>query len=910
MSSEGNAVAAPDLEQLKTKVEALAEKVVSLKSSGADKDVIGATVKELVDSKREYANANGGIGVDGKKWEEPMSKSERKKKEKEEKKKKMEAEAAAAAGGATNEVSAENAAKKAAKKAEAKAKKAALKAAAAAGGGGGGGKAPAAAAPAAAKAAAKKTSAAKTPPTTSLSTSKLPPHNLAINPNHSLNDRPLVALTVAVLTGAIVELNLVSDHTRPNSALGLPSGGEVVGDLAMARYIARTWSSSQSNMGQLILGADDASSQSAIDQFVDYALIMSKKDEASRIKGIAMTLNRILVNQTFVASATSITLADIALYAGLGFPSQHAAKVALNKALSGGNNNGILRWLNVLTYHPAIRQATQLAVGITGNDEAVFDEDEYTKLEPLVAGMNALEGATPGQVVTRFPPEPSGYLHVGHAKACLLNDYYARRYRGRLILRFDDTNPSKEKEEYQASIIEDLAKLGVKPDVVTFTSDYFPTIRGYAERLIEAGNAFMDDTPQEQMQQERMDRVESVHRNQTVKETMDKFKLMCSGKAEGAKWCLRAKIDMSSVNGTMRDPVLFRQNAATAHHRSGTMYKAYPTYDLACPIVDSLEGVTHALRTTEYNDRDEQYRWIQKTLDLRPTRIHSFARMNFMYTVLSKRKLTWFVENGYVTGWDDARFPTVRGVVRRGIDIGSLRNFMCSQGASRRVVNMEWNKFWAENKQEIDKRAKRFMAIDKENHVKLTVTNGPDVETRSFASADCHPKDPSIGKRIVRLAKEVLLEAVDADGVVEGEEIVLMRWGVVKITKVDGGLEGTYLPDGDFKAAKRKLSWIASVAENTPCVLTEFDNLIIKEKLEEDDKFEDNINPDTLATSDAIGDAGLKALKENDIIQLERRGYYRVDRPYVNETKPLILYMIPDGKAKAMSGLKGKLAHR
>jgi len=521
--------------------------------------------------------------------------------------------------------------------------------------------------------------------------------------------------------------------------------------------------------------------------------------------------------------------------------------------------------------------------------------------------MSYLEGATSGCVTTRFPPEPSGYLHVGHAKAVLLNDYYARRYKGRLVVRFDDTNPSKEKDEYQTSIVEDLGKIGVKPDVITFTSDYFETIKNYALWMIENGLAYMDDTPQEQMQKERMDRQNSKHRDQSPAEALEFFTLMCSGKEDGKPWCLRAKLDMQSDNGTLRDPVLYRQNT-TPHHRSGTKYKAYPTYDLACPIVDSIEGVTHALRTTEYDDRNAQFQWVQKTLGLRRVRIQTFARMNFMYTVMSKRKLAWFVETGRVTGWDDPRFPTVRGVSRRGIDIDALKNFMCSQGASRRIVNMEWSKFWAENKKEIDKRAKRFMAIDKDDHVALTVTNAGD--GMEFLSTDYLPKDPTFGKRLVRIGKKVLLEKVDTEGMEVGENIVLIRWGVINITKVEGGLEGVFVPDGDVKAAKRKISWLADVPENIPVILTEFDNLLSKEKLEEDDKFEDFINPDTQAESEVIGDVGLKTLKEHDIIQLERRGFYRVDRPYVNEGKKLMLFMIPDGKKKAMSGLVGKIAHR
>lgn len=281
-----------------------------------------------------------------------------------------------------------------------------------------------------------------------------------------------------------------------------------------------------------------------------------------------------------------------------------------------------------------------------------------------------------------------------------------------------------------------------------------------------------------------------------------------------------------------------------------------------------------------------------------------------MYTELSKRKLGWFVDNGIVTGWDDARFPTVRGVIRRGVNLDALRSFICSQGASRRIVNMEWGKFWASNKKEIDKEAKRFMAIDQEDHVTLTVTNGPNAEDNCFLSTDFLPKDPSFGKRLVRIAKEVALEKVDTEGMVVGEDIVLMRWGVVKITKVEGGLEGEFLEDGDFKSAKKKLSWMAKTKENISVKLTEFDNLIVKEKLDEGDNFQDFINPNTIASSMVIGDPGLKNLQKNEIIQLERRGYYRVDKPYMSEEKGISLFMIPDGKAKAMSGLSGKLAHR
>ena len=319
--------------------------------------------------------------------------------------------------------------------------------------------------------------------------------------------------------------------------------------------------------------------------------------------------------------------------------------------------------------------------------------------------------------------------------------------------------------------------------------------------------------------------------------------------------------------------------------------------------------MTHALRTTEYDARNEQFQWIAKALGLRRPRNHTFSKINFVYTLMSKRKLTKLVEGGVVTGWDDARMPTMRGVVRRGIDIAALRSFMYAQGASRNNVKMVWHSFWANNKKEIDPKAKRFMAIDSEDNAVLTVTNGPSAESFTFKETTLHPKEPSMGTRAVRMAKKVILETEDVDGVEVGEEIVLLRWGVVKITTIDGkALEGEYVPDGDFKKAKRKLTWLADVSENIPVVLYEFGHLITKEELDENDNLEDFFNPNSMVTTKVVGDSGLKTLQENDIIQLERRGYYRVDRPYLRAPdRPLELFLIPDGRSKSMVGKESKV---
>jgi len=219
-----------------------------------------------------------------------------------------------------------------------------------------------------------------------------------------------------------------------------------------------------------------------------------------------------------------------------------------------------------------------------------------------------------------------------------------------------------------------------------------------ARSMINKGLAYMDDTDQETMQAERMAHTESKHRESAPETNLTIFKALCEGDKTVRAYCLRAKIDMASANGTMRDPVLYRAND-TPHHRTQSRFKAYPTYDFACPIVDSLEGVTHAIRTTEYDDRNEQYHWLQNALELpHKTHIMSIGKVNFVHTVLSKRKLNWFVEEGLVEGWFDPRFPTVQGCIRRGVNVDALKNFIIMQGASRRVITMEWDKFWSENK--------------------------------------------------------------------------------------------------------------------------------------------------------------------------------------------------------------------
>ncbi|QBM88944.1 glutamyl-tRNA synthetase [Metschnikowia aff. pulcherrima] len=510
-----------------------------------------------------------------------------------------------------------------------------------------------------------------------------------------------------------------------------------------------------------------------------------------------------------------------------------------------------------------------------------------------------LPNAETGKVVTRFPPEPSGYLHIGHVKAAILNEYFAHEYKGKLIIRFDDTNPSKEKTEFQDAIIEDLALLGIKGDQVTYSSNYFNEMYDYAVQMIKDGNAYCDDTPLEKMREERMVGDASARRERSVEENLKIFtEEMKNGTEEGLKNCLRAKLDYTNPNKALRDPVIYRCNL-TPHHRTGTHWKMYPTYDFCVPVVDSIEGVTHSLRTNEYRDRNPQYDWIQKALKLRHVDIWDFGRVNFMRTLLSKRKLQWFVDKGYVGNWDDPRFPTVRGVRRRGMTVEGLRNFILSQGPSKNIINMEWSAIWAMNKKIIDPVAPRHTAIDVKDVVPVSILKGP--ESVVTEEKPKHKKNPDVGMKKVLLSSKVLIEQVDAATFAEGEEVTFMDWGNViikKITKegdVVKAIDAELHLEGDFRKTEKKVTWLADTEDKTRVELVDFDHLITKDKLEETDNFEDFLTPVTEFRSEAFADLNVKLLKKGDFIQFERKGYYKVDSD-LTEGDKMVFFTIPDGK--------------
>ncbi|KAJ4833216.1 hypothetical protein Tsubulata_051203, partial [Turnera subulata] len=421
---------------------------------------------------------------------------------------------------------------------------------------------------------------------------------------------------------------------------------------------------------------------SQIDEWLDYAPILSS---GSEFENACKYIDSFLEKRTFLVGH-SLSIADIAIWSGLAGTGVRWESLRKSKKFAN-----LVRWFNSIAaeYSDALNEVTSTYIGKKGSGKPVVAKPKGAQVvngaipEKGKTGTGPssevdLPGAEIGKVRLRFAPEPSGFLHIGHSKAALLNQYFAQRYQGQLILRFDDTNPAKESSEFVENLMKDVETLGVKYVAVTHTSDYFPQLMEMAEKLIREGKAYVDDTPQEQMRKERMDGIESKCRNNSIEENLKLWKEMITGSERGLKCCLRGKLDMQDPNKSLRDPVYYRSNPVP-HHRIGAKYKIYPTYDFACPFVDALEGITHALRSSEYHDRNAQYERILQDMRLRKVNIYEFSRLNMVYTLLSKRNLRWFVENGKVEGWDDPRFPTVQGIVRRGLKIEALVQFILEQ---------------------------------------------------------------------------------------------------------------------------------------------------------------------------------------------------------------------------------------
>lgn len=695
---------------------------------------------------------------------------------------------------------------------------------------------------------------------------------------------------------ALIAAEFLAAESQPVPAVTYVDEAAVSSDKSTVEYVSegQTVTGEEAVLGAIALKVSSISgSVDASASWVQFALTKLANKNFKTLAADLEKLDAHLNFRSFVVGY-AVSAADIAVWGVL------RANAVMGSVLKNEVYINISRWYNFLAADQRFDVAEKTSRAITEMRKAAKAAKGEKKETHKANFAIDLPNAKVGEVVTRFPPEPSGYLHIGHAKAAILNEYFAHEYKGKLIIRFDDTNPSKEKVEFQDSIIEDLALLGIKGDRVTFSSDYFDQMYELALKLIKDGKAYCDDTPLLTMREERMVGDASARRERSVEENLKIFtEEMKNGTEEGLKNCLRAKIDYQNPNKALRDPVIYRCNL-TPHQRTGTQWKMYPTYDFCVPVVDSIEGVTHALRTNEYRDRNPQYEWIQNSLGLRHVDIWDFGRVNFMRTLLSKRKLQWFVDKGLVGNWDDPRFPTVRGVRRRGMTVEGLRNFIISQGPSKNIINMEWSTIWAMNKKIIDPVAPRHTAVDAANAVVVSLANGP--AQPEAEQKPKHKKNAEIGNKTVLFANSVLVDQADAASFLEGEEVTFMDWGNVIIDKIHKsgdvvtGIDARLHLEGDFRKTEKKVTWLANTDDKIKVQLVDFDHLITKDKLEENDNFEDFLTPETEFKSEAFADLNLKTLKHGDIIQFERKGYYVVEKPY-SDSQEMVLYTIPDGKA-------------
>ncbi|WP_461640530.1 glutamine--tRNA ligase/YqeY domain fusion protein [Labilibaculum euxinus] len=511
-----------------------------------------------------------------------------------------------------------------------------------------------------------------------------------------------------------------------------------------------------------------------------------------------------------------------------------------------------------------------------------------------------------GRVHTRFPPEPNGYLHIGHAKSICLNFSLAQQYQGKCNLRFDDTNPVKEDTEYVNSIMDDIKWLGFQWDgEPMYTSDYFQQLYDWAVKLITDGKAYVDDQTAAQIAEQKKSPtepgIESPYRNRSVEENLDLFERMKNGEFKDGEKVLRAKIDMTSSNMHMRDPLMYRIMHAH-HHRTGDQWCIYPMYDYAHGESDYIEGITHSICTLEFEVHRPLYEWFVNNLtdtDYRPKQ-REFARLNLSYTVMSKRKLLELVKDNHVNGWDDPRMPTVSGLRRRGFTPASIRNFADIIGVAKRNNVIDVSLLEHCVREDLNKTAPRVMAVL--NPVKLIITNYPENQ-EEFLSIENNPEDPESGNRDIPFSRELYIEREDFMEyapkkffrMTPGQEVRLKAAYIVMCEKAvkdaDGNITEIHCTyDAKSKSgsgseeSKRKvkgtLHWV-SAKHAAKAEVRIYDRLFNHEApdAQKETDFKEFINPDSLQIlSECYVEPSLKEAKAEDHFQFTRLGYFSVDK--------------------------------
>lgn len=504
-------------------------------------------------------------------------------------------------------------------------------------------------------------------------------------------------------------------------------------------------------------------------------------------------------------------------------------------------------------------------------------------------------------VQTRFPPEPNGYLHIGHAKAICINFMTAKKYGGVCNLRLDDTNPTKEDTEYVDSIQEDIKWLGFEWNKVLYASSYFDFIYDCAVKLIKMGKAYVDDLTADEIREYRGTLTEpgkdSPYKNRSIEENLELFQRMTDGEfPDGAK-VLRAKIDMASPNMNMRDPVIYRI-AHVSHHQTGDKWCVYPMYDFAHPLSDTREGVTHSLCSLEFENHRPLYDWFLKELELdNPSRQIEFARLNLNYCLTSKRKCLQLVNEGIVDGWNDPRMVTISGMRRRGYPAAAIRDFCERIGVSKAYSVVDFGLLEACVRDDLNINAQRAMAVLRP--LKVIIDNYPDGQVEDI-EVEINPNKPELGTRTVRFSKEIYVE--QEDFMIEpvkkyfrlfpGNEVRLKSAYFVKCVGYDTDENGnvttvhcTYDPlskggdSPDGRKVKGTLHWV-SAADSVKCEVRLYDRLFNVENPSDEShgSFTENLNPDSLVVlDDCLVEGSLKDAKPGDVFQFMRQGYFCVD---------------------------------
>lgn len=540
----------------------------------------------------------------------------------------------------------------------------------------------------------------------------------------------------------------------------------------------------------------------------------------------------------------------------------------------------------------------------------VKEQTEGTKYEPLSFVEEAVKkdlaaGKNDGRLQTRFPPEPNGYLHIGHAKAICMDFGVAEKFGGVCNLRFDDTNPSKEDTEYVDSIKEDIQWLGFKWNEIYYASDYFQQLWDFAVRLIKEGKAYIDEQSKEEIEVQKgtpqQPGTESPFRNRPVEESLDLFRKMNEGEIEEGRMVLRAKIDMANPNMHFRDPIIYRV-LKTPHHRTGTQWQAYPMYDFAHGQSDFFEGVTHSICTLEFEVHRPLYNYFIDELkegkdleDHRPRQIE-FNRLNLTYTVMSKRKLLALVKEGLVNGWDDPRMPTICGFRRRGYSPESIRRFIKMIGYTKYEALNDFAMLEAAVREDLNMRATRVSAVL--NPVKLIITNYPEGQVEILDAVD-NPEDPDSAHHQIEFSRELWIEREDfmEDAPKQffrlsvGREVRLKNAYIVKCTGVkkddSGEIVEIYceydantksgMPDANRKV-KATLHWL-SCAHCVPAEVRLYDRLFKVENPSADERdFRELLNPTSLEVrTNCFVEKYVANFKPLDYLQFQRLGYFTLD---------------------------------